>query len=103
MLRRIFAERLAEPLTGLASVSDQSSAYVVQRLSGSGARTLLQRGLAIDLNHETFRAGSVASTAIAHIGVNLWQVDDQPTYDVAIARSYAGSFRHWFDQATAAL
>lgn len=90
-----YAEALTDALTGLASVSDQSSAYVVQRLSGSGARAVLQRGVALDLHPEVFRIGMAATTVIAHIGVILWQVDDAPTYDIATSRSYAGSFRHW--------
>lgn len=97
-----FAETLAETLTGLASVSDQSGGYVVQRLSGAGARALLQRGVAIDLHPASFATGSAASTMIAHIGVILWQVDDEPSYDIATFRSYAGSFRHWLERTAAA-
>ena len=98
-----FAETLAASLAGLASVSDQSSAYVVQRLSGPGARTLLQRGIALDLHPDVFRTGSAATTVIAHIGVLLWQVDDGPSFDIATFRSFAGSFRHWLEQGVAAL
>lgn len=98
-----FAETLTDTLAGLASVSDQSSGYNVMRLSGPNARTLLRRGAAIDFDPSAFGPGSAASTVIAHIGVILWQVDDQPTYDVATFRSYAGSFRHWLDLSVAAL
>lgn len=98
-----FADALAKELTELASVADQSSAYVVQRLAGLGARTLLQRGAAIDLHPDIFRAGAAATTVIAHIGVIVWQVDDRPTYDVATFRSYATSFGHWLEQTSAAL
>lgn len=98
-----FAERLADLLAGLASVSDQSSSYAVQRLSGPHARTLLQRGAAIDFHPAAFGPGSAATTVIARIGVILWQTDDFPSYDVATFRSYAGSFRHWLDLGVAAL
>lgn len=98
-----FAETLQDGLAGLASVSDQSSSYSVQQLSGDGARTLLQRGAAIDFHPSVFGAGAAATTVIAHIGVILWQVDACPTFRVATFRSYAGSFRHWLDQAAAAL
>ena len=98
-----FADDLARTLAGLASVSDQSGGYVVQRFAGAAARTLLQRGVAIDLHPDVFRPGSAAATVIAHIAVVLWQVDDHPTYDIAMARSYAGSFRHWADLTAAAL
>jgi methylglutamate dehydrogenase subunit D len=98
-----FADRLQQDLAGLASVSDQSSAYAVLRLSGPGARTVLQRGASIDFHSDVFRVGSVAVTVIAHIGVVIWQVDDAPTYDVFVFRSFAESFRHWLDETAAAL
>ena len=98
-----FADTLAQSLTGLASISEQSSGYVVHRLAGLPARVLLQRGVAIDLHPESFSTGAVAMTVIAHIGMILWQVDDHPTYDVAVARSYAGSFRYWLEQTAVAL
>ena len=98
-----FAADLTHRLAGLASVSDQSSGYVVLRLAGEGARKLLQRGAAIDFHPASFSSGSVATTVIAHIGVVIRQVDDGPTYDVATFRSFAGSLREWIDHAAAAL
>lgn len=98
-----WAETLRDRLAGLASVSDQSSAYDILRLTGNGARTVLQRGMAIDLHPDNFGPGSVATTAIAHVGVIVWQIDDQPSYHVATFRSYAASFRHWLDHIAAAV
>jgi heterotetrameric sarcosine oxidase gamma subunit len=95
--------QLAHKLTGLASVSDQSGGYMLFRISGNGARTLLQRGAFIDFHPDVFRPGSAATTVIAHIGVILWQRDDAPTFEVATFRSYAHSFRRWIETAAAAL
>jgi len=92
-----WAERLRERLDGLASVSDQSGAYVGYRLSGEGARTVLQRGLSIDLHPDAFGPGAALTSAIAHIGVVLWMVD-AASYDLALYRSYADSFHHWLHQ-----
>lgn len=97
------AARLPAKLGALASISDQSGAYTIFRLSGLDARTILQRGVAVDLHSGVFTVGSVATTLIAHIGVIVWQIDDLPAYDVAVFRSYTDSFRRWLDQATAAL
>ena len=99
----LWADELRRRLDGLASVSDQSSGYVIVRLSGQGARTVLQRGMPIDLHPDVFGPGSAATTVISHIGAIIWQLDDGPTYDVATFRSFSGSFRHWLDQAAAAL
>lgn len=96
-------DRLRRQLGDFASLSDQSSGYVVWRLSGTPARTLLQRGAAIDFHPDVFQPGSVATTVIAHIGVIIWQVDHSPTYDVAVFRSFATSFRHWLDTTAATL
>lgn len=97
----MWANGLRERLTGLASVSDQSSGYVIFRLKGADARRLLQRGMAIDLHPDRFGPGSAATTVISHIGAIVWQLDDHPTYEVATFRSYSESFRHWLDQVVA--
>jgi heterotetrameric sarcosine oxidase gamma subunit len=98
-----FAEQLQAELKAQAAVCDQSSAYAVLRLSGREARTVLQRGASIDVHPEVFRAGSVAVTVIAHIGVIIAQIDDVPTYDLFVFRSFAGSFKHWLDETVSAL
>jgi heterotetrameric sarcosine oxidase gamma subunit len=97
------AHRLQAGLGPLASVADQSGAYVILRISGPEARTVLQRGAPVDLHPATFGPGSVATTVIAHIGVVIRQLDDTAAYEVAVFRSYAASFRHWLGQAVAAL
>ena len=98
-----WADDLRRRLDGLASVSDQSSGYAIVRLSGEGARIVLQRGMPIDLHPDVFGPGSAATTVISYVGAIVWQLDDQPTYEVATFRSFSGSFRHWLDQAAAAL
>jgi sarcosine oxidase subunit gamma len=86
---------LRNRLGGLASVSDQSSSYEIFRVQGSRACRLLQRSVAIDLDPAVFAPGRVAVSAIAHIGVTLWQLDDAPTYNIACFRSHAASFQQW--------
>ncbi|EIZ79207.1 sarcosine oxidase subunit gamma [Novosphingobium sp. Rr 2-17] len=98
-----WAEDLAANLEWLAAVSDQSSGYIVFRIAGPSAPALLQRGLSIDLHPDAFPSGSAATSSIAHIGVIVWRVDDGPTYDIAVFRSFAVSFRHWLDETTLAL
>lgn len=92
-----WAAGLRDRLGPLASVSDQSGGYAIFRLSGPGARTVLQRGASIDFHPGAFAAGSVATTVIAHIGVVIRQIDDAPTYDILLFRSFAESFRDWLD------
>ncbi len=92
---------LERELGASAAIADQSSAYAVLRLSGEGARRLLARGAFLDFHPDGFRAGSAAVTLIAHMGAIVWQRDDAPTYEVAVFRSYAGSFWHWIETAAA--
>jgi sarcosine oxidase subunit gamma len=86
---------LASKLAGLASITDQSDGRAVVRISGPRARDVLAKGLPIDLHPKAFRPGDAATSVVSLIGVQLWQVDDAPTYDLAVFRGYAGSFWHW--------
>lgn len=87
-----FASRLGAALGDAASISDQSDARAILRLSGPRARDVLAKGLAVDLHPRVFGPGDAALTSIALIGAHLWQLDDAPTYDIAVFRSMAGSF-----------
>jgi sarcosine oxidase subunit gamma len=86
---------LIDRLAGLAFVTDQSAGYGVLRVTGEGTRALLQSGAPIDLHPASFHSGSSAATEIAHIGVLLWHVDERPTFDLAVHRSYLGSLEEW--------
>jgi methylglutamate dehydrogenase subunit D len=86
---------LGERLGGLASLTDQSDGRSVLRLSGPRARDTLAKGLAIDLHPRAFAPGGTALTLAGHIGVQIWQLDEAPSYEIAVARGYAGSLLGW--------
>ncbi|MBP7336567.1 sarcosine oxidase subunit gamma [Niveispirillum sp.] len=95
---------LERRLAGLASLSDQTGAYRLFRIAGPDARTLLQRGAAIDMDGGVFPAGSVAVTVIGHVDVIIRNLtDDGLCYEIAVYRSYADSFLRWVDAAIAGL
>lgn len=98
-----FARDLAARLEGLAAVADQSSTYYAVQLEGKAARQLIQSGCPIDLHPSVFGPGQVAVTQIAHMGIVLRCVSEADIYELACFRSFAGSFRHWLDEAQAAL
>lgn len=89
------ASRLREMFGGSAAVADQSDGYAVLRVSGPKARAVFAKGLSVDLHPRAFGPGDVAATTCSHIGVTVWQVDEAPTYDLALFRSYAASFSDW--------
>jgi sarcosine oxidase subunit gamma len=85
----------------LASISDQSGGRTVLRVSGPRARDVLAKGLPIDLHPRVFAPGSAATSAIALMGVQLWQIDDRPSYDIALFRSLSASFWRWLASSAA--
>jgi sarcosine oxidase subunit gamma len=86
---------LAMALGRRAMVADQSDGRCVLRLSGPKARQVLAKGIGLDLDQRMFKPGDVALTMAAHVAVQIWQVDDRPSYEIAMFRSLAGSFWHW--------
>jgi methylglutamate dehydrogenase subunit D len=85
----------------LASVCEQSDSRIVLEVAGPRVRDVLAKGLPIDLHPERFGTGDVALTAVAHVGVQLRQITDAPSYRLAVARSYFGSFWHWLASSAA--
>ena len=59
------------------------------------------RASRIDLHPRAFKPGDVALTIAAHIGVQLWQVDEAPTYEIAVPRSLARSLWAWLSASAA--
>lgn len=94
--------RLAAVLGSTALVADQSDARVCVGLGGSGVRTLLEKGCALDLHPRAFSPGLAASTEIALVPAWIW-TEDAAVFTVAVSRSYAVSFREWLDEAVAAV
>jgi len=90
-----WAQAIEQRLSNIAAVSEQSGGYVIFSISGLKAVALLRRGAFIDFDPSAFPTGSVATTSIAHLGVIIWRSGDKPTFEVALFRSYAESFREW--------
>ncbi len=97
---------LAPHLGAHAAIADQSHARLILRLGGPRIRDTLAKGLPIDLDPRAFGPGDVALSQIAHVGVQLWQLDaansdSSPTFELAAARSFAGSLWHWLTSSAA--
>jgi sarcosine oxidase subunit gamma len=90
-----FEARLRSELSDLASICDQSDGRTVFRVGGPRARDALAKGVMLDLHPRAFGPGDASVTAVAHVGVHLWQLDAGPTYEFAVFRSFAGAFWHW--------
>ena len=88
----VFVVDMAARLDGLAAVVDQSDALAILRLSGPALPATLEKGFQIDLRR--FAIGDCAVTSVHHLGATIWKVANG-TFEVAVARSLAGSFQHW--------
>jgi heterotetrameric sarcosine oxidase gamma subunit len=98
------AERLRAltlALAGLATSVDQSDGKTVLRIGGPRARETLAKGCGIDLDPRVFAPGDAATTPIALIDCVLWQVDEEPSYDLAVPSTLAESFWSWLTAAAA--
>jgi sarcosine oxidase subunit gamma len=89
------ANSLEKVLEGVAAVSDHSGSFGLLRLSGGNARDMLAKGLALDLHPKKFQPGDTALSTIAHINVHIWQIDEIPSFKLAVPRSMAASFWAW--------
>lgn len=93
---RALEQRLSASLGTLASLVDQSDGRTILRLTGPRIREALAKGVHIDLHPRVFKPRDVAATVIAHINALLWQVNDAPTFDIVLFRSFAVAFCDWF-------
>jgi len=96
-----FEPELVAALGTRAMIAEQGDGRCVLRISGPKARQVLAKGLPIDVDPRVFKPGDVALSVAAHVNVHLWQLDDAPTYELSVMRSFAGSFWSWL-QASAA-
>ncbi len=92
---------LRDALGDSAAVTEQSSGFTVFCISGPKARATFEKGLGLDLHPRAFEAGDAASTSCAHLNVIIWQIDNQPIYEIAVARSFAVAFCHWLTESAA--
>jgi sarcosine oxidase subunit gamma len=96
-----FEATLRTALSASASVSNQSDGRTIVRVGGPKAREALAKGVPLDLHPDAFNPGHAASTMVAHIGVTFWQLDDRPSYEFAVFRSFAVAFWDFLVEASA--
>jgi len=93
-----FAASLQHSIGDLASISDQSDAYALLRLTGPRLLDTLAKLIPIDLHPRAFGPGVTASTLASHIAVTLWRLEDaedgSPTFELAVFRSFTAAFWH---------
>lgn len=78
-----------------AAVNDLSGGQVLLRLRGPSVRELLSAGCTLDFHPRAFRPGSCAQSGLAKANVLICAVDESPTFDLVVRRSFAEYLLHW--------
>jgi sarcosine oxidase subunit gamma len=81
------------------AVNDVSGGNVAFRLTGAGARDLLAKGCTLDLHPRAFAVGDCAQSGLGKTGALIGLVDDTPTFEVIVRRSFAGYLEKWLRHA----
>ena len=88
--------RLIESLSGFhAAVNDISGGNLALRLVGAGTRDVLAKGCTLDLHPSVFEVGSCAQSGLGKAVALLALVDDAPTFDVIVRRSFSDYLIKW--------
>jgi methylglutamate dehydrogenase subunit D len=95
---RTRGHQLSQSLSGTAAVTDLGHSRVVLRVAGPRARDLLGKGSSVDFHPRAFPVGACAQSLLGHVGALIHAVDERPSFDVYIARSYALTVWEWIGE-----
>jgi sarcosine oxidase, subunit gamma len=83
-------QRLQAALGGTHhAITDVSSGYRCLTLRGPAAREVLAQGCPLDLHERVFKPSMSAGTHFFKASIWLWQLDDQPSFQLLVRRSFA--------------
>ena len=96
--------RLEKNLAGqYYSLVDVTGGQVMMRLRGPRAREVLARGCTLDLHPRAFKAGQCAQSTLAKTSMLIALVDDVPTFDIIVRRSFAEYAARWLRHSGASI
>jgi sarcosine oxidase, subunit gamma len=82
-----------------SSITDQTGGQTMIRITGPSARDLLAKGCTLDLHPKVFGPGRCAQTMVAKAMATIMYIDDSPTLDLVVRRSFAGYVHAWLQDA----
>ena len=83
------------------SLVDVTGGQVLLRLGGSHVREVLAKGCTLDLHPRAFKAGQCAQTTLAKTSMLIALIDDAPTFDIIVRRSFAEYAALWLQHSGA--
>lgn len=95
------APALGKALSGVHHLAaDVSSARVVFRIAGPGAREVLAKGAPVDLSPSAFGPGDLRRSRLGQVATAFWMLDGE-TFDLVCFRSIADFTARWLVTAAA--
>ena len=82
-----------------AAVTDVTGGQTVINLRGASVRDVLAKGCTLDLHPRAFGPGRCAQTLVAKAMVTVRQVDESPSFDLIVRRSFADYLAQWLEDA----
>lgn len=76
-------------------IIDQSGGFAQMRLDGENSRDILEKGCPLDVSSGVFSAGMCAQTNLAKSNIILAQLDDSPSYNIIVRRSFSDYMAEW--------
>lgn len=80
-----------------ATACDVSESRAIIALKGPKARDVLMRGVSIDLHPREFHVGQCAQTGLSRANVLLHLVDDTPTFEIYVLKSFSDYLWRWLE------
>ncbi len=94
------AQGLEDACVGtFAAVTDVSGGQTVINVRGHRARDVLSKGSPVDFHPRAFGAGRCAQTHLAKAMVIVGQLDESPSFDIIVRRSFADYLARWLKDA----
>jgi sarcosine oxidase subunit gamma len=95
-------EKLREHFVGQHAIAcDVSESRAILALKGGKARDVLMRGVSLDLHPRAFRVGQCAQTGLSRANALLHLVDDTPTFEVYVLKSFSDYLWRWLEKVAA--
>lgn len=96
------AQGLRSALDGLfCAVTEVSGGQTSIVLRGKNVHDLLAKGCPLDLHVRAFGPGRCAQSHLAKAPILLRQIDDEPTFELVVRRSFSDYFWLWLQDAAA--
>lgn len=96
-----FFTRLEACVGMFGTIVNQSDARAIVELSGPKVRSVLSKGVSVDLDERNFRMGDAATTMAAQLWITIWQTDEEPTYRLSVFRAFGSSLLDWLTTSSA--